>query len=165
MTKDLSNAVTVPVDECGYIGYCLQNAEYQVAQQGGSVVYGWQITEGACYYEILHHVIWRSPDGELIDVTPHMLGATEIRFLADKSATTRGEKPFRLMRPTLYLPKKTSKRAAEGCRALFMSGQAIWNGDEAAAIRWTRKAEECFSKAYGGRVTIQNPIMQGFVAV
>jgi hypothetical protein len=67
------------------IGECFFNVQEKVAASGGDIVYGWNIWEWPrVYIEAEHHAVWRSPDGDLIDVTPQPDGEGRILFLPDQ---------------------------------------------------------------------------------
>lgn len=69
---------------------CYQNVSAQVAEFGGSSVEGWLIWEGQGYLHLIHHSVWRSPSGEVIDVTPQEDGERAILFLPDPKTAWRG---------------------------------------------------------------------------
>ncbi len=51
---------------------CYGNVEKKIALDGGEIVYGWMIYESSYgYLNIIHHAVWRSPAGELVDVSVH----------------------------------------------------------------------------------------------
>ena len=51
---------------------CYQNVRHVVCGRGGRMVEGWLIWEGGdgSYLKCIHHAVWESPDGHLVDVTP-----------------------------------------------------------------------------------------------
>jgi hypothetical protein len=56
----------------------------QVAEFGGEIVYGWQIWEWPrIMVEGEFHAVWRSPTGELLDVSTKPDGETQILFIPD----------------------------------------------------------------------------------
>jgi hypothetical protein len=61
------------------VGECLSNCLTQIEQAGGTHQSGWQIIEmwrhNRCHLlYVQHHHVWRSADGELIDVSPSPQG-------------------------------------------------------------------------------------------
>ena len=64
---------TVPraVDGSRY-GRCMQNVRSQVDREGGEVVWGWSLWAGAHMFEAEWHVVWKTPEGAYINLTPHM---------------------------------------------------------------------------------------------
>jgi hypothetical protein len=67
--------------------YCFDNVTAVVRSAGGSIVYGWAIwTCQGVYLEAEHHGIWRSRQGELIDVSPSLSCSEHVLFLPDPVA-------------------------------------------------------------------------------
>jgi hypothetical protein len=82
--------------------YCFTTVARKISEDGGSGQLGWQfrhcpIGSSPGFLLAVHHQVWRSPGGELIDITPYaqdliMLTTKEgTWFLPDDSATL--EKP------------------------------------------------------------------------
>lgn len=70
---------------------CFKDVERQVAAEGGEIVYGWEIWEWPrIMIEAEFHAVWRSPAGELEDVTIKPDGESEILFIADSRRTYVG---------------------------------------------------------------------------
>lgn len=68
----------VPDNECVVV------VPAHVARSGGSQVLGWAIWERpGVFIEAEFHSVWKSPEGELVDVVPHMRPFAEITFLTD----------------------------------------------------------------------------------
>jgi len=53
-------------------GRCYWNVRDQVRGQGGGCVFGWMLVEipGVALFG-WHHAVWRSPSGQLTDISPH----------------------------------------------------------------------------------------------
>lgn len=50
---------------------CYWNVQREVYRSGGDIVFGWFIVEiPGIFFICWHHAIWRSPQGNLIDITP-----------------------------------------------------------------------------------------------
>jgi hypothetical protein len=82
------------------IGECFANAERLVKYRGGSVITGWLIWHWpGVLIHAEHHGVWRSYDGELVDVTPHEDGETRILFLPDASAALRDKREISKLFP------------------------------------------------------------------
>ena len=66
---------------------CFDNVARKIARAGGSMACGWAIwnVPGVCY-EAEHHGAWRSPRGEIVDVSPQPNNARRIMFLPDEAA-------------------------------------------------------------------------------
>lgn len=78
--------VYVPVEaaEWSQISECFPNVRQMIRELGGQQANGWAIWQWAnVLVEAEAHSVWQSPEGELIDITPHKNGETEILFLAD----------------------------------------------------------------------------------
>jgi SEC-C motif len=70
---------------------CFYNTRDKVAQDGGSVQYGWIIWETpGVLIEAEFHAIWISPQTEYIDITPKEDGERKILFLPDTSRVWEG---------------------------------------------------------------------------
>lgn len=71
---------------------CFPNVEKMVQEYGGQQVNGraiWQWSN--ILVEAEAHAVWKSPEGQLIDITPHDYNEEKILFLCDKSMTYDGE--------------------------------------------------------------------------
>mgnify|MGYP003612176090 CR=1 FL=1 len=85
----LQSLIEVPVSNTPLpLGNCYWNSEYYSSKNGGKVKFGWLMLlwPGVCI-EAVHHAIWESPEGSLIDVTTHPIGikAKHSLFLEDNS--------------------------------------------------------------------------------
>ncbi|WP_236183853.1 SEC-C metal-binding domain-containing protein [Pseudomonas protegens] len=61
---------------------CYSNVARMVEERGGRSILGWQIWEWKGYFaEAESHAIWKSPTGELLDVTPKL--EKQILFIED----------------------------------------------------------------------------------
>jgi len=74
---------------------CYDNVTNKVASSGGRALCGWAIWQcnnnnGPLYFDAQHHSVWSKPDGTLLDVSPHLDGATQIVFLPDPEHTYQG---------------------------------------------------------------------------
>jgi hypothetical protein len=79
---------------------CFVNVADHVQQAGGRIRYGWLITEiPRTMLEAAFHAVWQSPDGELMDLTPHQFGASTILFAADPTRTYDGRMVNNVRRP------------------------------------------------------------------
>lgn len=60
-----------PVADCR-AQFCYQNVDHCIALEGGCREQGWIVYEGwgGRYLHLIHHCLWRSSDGRLLDVTP-----------------------------------------------------------------------------------------------
>lgn len=63
---------------------CFLNVQRMVRDHGGQQVNGWAIWQWAnILVEAEAHAVWESPEGKLIDITPHVNGERKILFLRD----------------------------------------------------------------------------------
>lgn len=70
---------------------CFPNVKAKIQKDGGAIVYGWQLWEWPnVMIEGEFHAIWRTPDGNLIDITPKQDNEKNILFVPDERRTFRG---------------------------------------------------------------------------
>jgi hypothetical protein len=63
---------------------CFFNVSNTIKRKGGSIQHGWCIWENpGLFIEGEFHGVWKTPTGELIDVTPKKDGEAKILFLPD----------------------------------------------------------------------------------
>lgn len=87
-TRTLSDVepVLLPYTDYGarYIpGACHLNVAHRVKHHGGQRVFGWMIWTGPMFTEGEFHSVWRSPSGDLVDVTPRRDGEEFVLFVPD----------------------------------------------------------------------------------
>lgn len=71
---------------------CFHNVQRIVREQRGAQINGWAIWQWAnILIEAEAHAIWESPEGKLIDITPHDNGEKEILFLRDCNMVYSGQ--------------------------------------------------------------------------
>ncbi|MDL2232360.1 SEC-C domain-containing protein [Ruminococcaceae bacterium OttesenSCG-928-L11] len=71
---------------------CFPNVKLLVQEIGGKMLCGWAIWQRAnVLIEAEAHAIWETPNGSLLDVTPHSRNEPEILFLIDESMEYRGQ--------------------------------------------------------------------------
>ncbi len=76
--------ITVRADSRSCINECFANVDTYVKTHGGQSVLGRCIWQRAnVLIEAEAHAIWKSPNGDMVDITPHINGETEVLFLAD----------------------------------------------------------------------------------
>lgn len=69
------------------IGQCWYNCIEHSLNNGGQIVYGWLFWEvNHSYYVAQHHAVWRSENGNLIDLTPNATGTKKVLFMPDDRA-------------------------------------------------------------------------------
>ncbi|MCU4331920.1 hypothetical protein [Acinetobacter pittii] len=70
-------------------GNCYWNVEHFVNTHGGSIQYGWIFNLWPnILVEAMHHAVWKTPEGNLIDITENysMLSKTHVIFLPDDTS-------------------------------------------------------------------------------
>lgn len=76
--------VTVNAAPKSLVNECFQNVDTFVKEHGGQRVLGWSIWQRAnVLIEAEAHAVWKSPSGNMVDITPHTNGEASILFLAD----------------------------------------------------------------------------------
>ena len=76
--------VPVIVDPKSLINECFYNVDAYVAEHGGQRILGRSIWQRAnVLIEAEAHAVWKSPLGDMVDVTPHSNNETSILFLID----------------------------------------------------------------------------------
>ena len=90
--KSLSNAAPciLPFTELGegYIARaCHLNVAHRIKHHGGERVLGWMIWASSLFVEGEAHAVWKSPLGELLDITPRGDGEELIVFVPDQTLT------------------------------------------------------------------------------
>jgi hypothetical protein len=53
---------------------CYSNVQKRIRALGGKMAFGWMIRDDRYYRIRVSHVVWESPDGELVCVTPQFTG-------------------------------------------------------------------------------------------
>ena len=104
---------------------CFINADAYARKHGGSVLYGWQIWQWpGVLLDAEFHAVWRSPDGELVDVTPKLTGLSRVLFLADANATYEGRQV-----ENVYHPLSTDRDVARFIKLAHRSFEAQNRGE------------------------------------
>ena len=165
--------ITVPVliYEGALPCHCLLNVERKVSECGGRVVYGWIVkTETRLFTTHTHHAVWKSPDGELFDVTPLSViedgmmtiwWGDSIKFVVDEEAQFIGPSGERRARPTRYIPKQNHPTLVRAAEYLSRADEAMFEDDIFSHRYWTKRANE-FANRYlkkigsRGRVEFRN---------
>jgi hypothetical protein len=64
---------------------CFFNVQDKVSIDKGELIYGWKLHQTEFIAEAERHAVWRSPEGELIDITPDSIKAESILFIEDNT--------------------------------------------------------------------------------
>jgi hypothetical protein len=63
---------------------CHPNVSKRIARDGGSQIYGWQISEvEGLFLEAEFHSVWCQPSGLVLDISPEAFGQKRILFVKD----------------------------------------------------------------------------------
>lgn len=83
--------VKVLIESDAEINECFSNLERKIKRDGGGIQYGWAIWYlPSILMEAEFHAVWISPQGDLIDVSPHQIRCKEILFLPDSATVYSG---------------------------------------------------------------------------
>lgn len=87
-----SNPIYLPVEPEHYAqpNECFPSVAEKIKREGGSQILGWQIWKLPYMIEAEFHAIWKSPQGNLKDITPKSVPASKILFLPDPKANYTG---------------------------------------------------------------------------
>jgi hypothetical protein len=94
--------VYVPVRpvETGRINECLPTVDAYVAQHGGTRLLGWSLWEfPGLFVEAEFHAVWKSHEGDLVDVTPKRRATKAVLFLPAPEMTYSGSQVNNVRRP------------------------------------------------------------------
>lgn len=70
---------------------CFNNVNEMIHRNGGESVQGWSVWQWVnILVEAEAHAVWKSPSGQLIDITPHINKEKRILFLPDDRVTFNG---------------------------------------------------------------------------
>jgi len=73
------------------VAECFSSVKEKVQRDGGSIQLGWQIWQiPDIMIEAEFHAVWKSPDGELIDITPKKYRIDRILFVPDSKVKYYG---------------------------------------------------------------------------
>jgi len=130
--------VFVPVvdDPNGLFGWCSDGVSEKIKADGGGIVFGWTIWEWPnVMWTAEFHAVWRSPSGELIDITPKPKRESDILFVADQSYPETFNFDLRPgnRRQRAYQPADVAKLVAERISALRPS-QLVYEQSRAEKV-------------------------------
>jgi hypothetical protein len=107
LASDISHGslsfVTIKPFPASRLIFCYENVEAVVAEQGGERIFGWKIWECRHWIKAVHHAVWKSPDGDLIDITPEP-GETQTLFLTDDQPRSRPVPPIIVAKSLRFEP-------------------------------------------------------------
>lgn len=63
---------------------CYFNVRDVIAKEGGEAYFGWSFYNSSDgIFMAQHHAVWKRPDGTFLDVTPNVIGSSNILFMSD----------------------------------------------------------------------------------
>jgi len=83
--------VPVKVEKDALLQSCFGNVERKIARDGGSIIYGWIVWKSNILCEGEFHAVWKSPDGQLIDVTPQEKIYDKVMFIPEPKKKYQGQ--------------------------------------------------------------------------
>ncbi len=80
-------AKNIPVKAEAYatINNCFPNVKEKMSRDGGEIIYGWKLHSSILLIEAERHAVWKSTDGDLIDVTPNIESSVSISFVQESN--------------------------------------------------------------------------------
>ncbi|WP_343593905.1 hypothetical protein [Paracidovorax wautersii] len=116
---------------------CFGVVERQVAREGGERVIGWSIWEWpGILIEAEYHAIWRSPSGELIDLSPRPIPCEAITFIEDAGRPYDGLAVDNIRKPLVF--DHDVLALIEFMKERFAVMNSPRRAREYGAVRWTR---------------------------
>jgi hypothetical protein len=85
--------INVPLqpENAAELSNCFNNVARKVAKDGGSIVYGWALLPQKHILEAEKHAIWKTPDGEYLDITPRSIPIPMLQFVIDDEFKYEGQ--------------------------------------------------------------------------
>ncbi|MEY3498429.1 MAG: hypothetical protein RL308_98 [Bacteroidota bacterium] len=80
-----NNPILVPVkvEEYSKPDNCFFNVKEKVSKDKGEIIYGWKLYQTQLLLEAERHAVWKSPLGELIDISPDSANSNSIVFIQE----------------------------------------------------------------------------------
>jgi hypothetical protein len=78
--------VQIVPEEFSEFESCFFNVQEKKLRDEGEIIYGWKLHKSLILIEAERHSVWKSPKGELIDVTPDRTGINKSLFIQDDKA-------------------------------------------------------------------------------
>ena len=85
----------VPIipDSEATIDNCFPNVLLKIKKHGGEIIYGWEIMLTNLLIEAQRHAIWKSPEGNFLDITPRNYSTNNCNFIEDNNLTYNVQVP------------------------------------------------------------------------
>ncbi|MGE0079619.1 MAG: SEC-C domain-containing protein [Bacteroidales bacterium] len=87
-SKNLPQYVPIKVENYSTINNCFYNLIDKVSIDKGKIIYGWKIHQTKLLLEAERHAVWKSPSGELVDITPDEEYSDKTLFLEEDNGWT-----------------------------------------------------------------------------
>ena len=112
LSSETASYIPVIPDDHGLWGWCSDGVTEKIKAEGGEHAYGWTIWEWPkVLWTAEFHDVWRSPTGNLIDITPKPGNETKILFLHDPTVPQDfdfDQRPGN-RRQRIYMPPDTTE--------------------------------------------------------
>lgn len=83
--------VPVIIEPYAKMQQCFGNVEAKIKRDGGSSHYGWAVWQSDIICEGERHAVWKSPEGNLVDITPRDTAIDKIFFISDNNLIYKGQ--------------------------------------------------------------------------
>lgn len=125
------------------LNYCFCNVQRKTEECGGERILGWQFIQEPVGSTLgiliaVHHAIWKSPEGDLVDITPcagrTLRSDTGVMFLPDETATLPKPPGFviGISRPSKVHALATTARVRKLAEAVRLKERQDW--EEASGL-------------------------------
>jgi hypothetical protein len=139
---------------------CFDNVSAKVTALGGDRVAGWSIWQHDYMLEAEYHAVWRSPEGQLMDITPKNLPFEQIIFAEDPA------RPYEGIQLDNIRLNTTPNQLVDDFIALAEAKFFIFSGGEKAVqkfIRLTKNEEDILKYVNGMMVAVDSLLAKGGV--
>ena len=117
--------------------HCFTNVKRKIEACGGDGQFGWQFMQVPVgttpgFFVAVHHEVWKSPEGDMIDITPcveaTLRSETGLLFLADDTATLPRPLGYEvgISRPRKFLPLATTAKVRKIVEAERLKERQYW---------------------------------------
>lgn len=80
--------VPIEVETYAIENNCFYNVFEKVSKDCGEIIYGWKIRQSKLLVEAERHAVWKSPTGNLLDITPDSNNRTFSEFVEEDNGWT-----------------------------------------------------------------------------
>jgi hypothetical protein len=78
--------VNVKPEKWALVNDCFPNVSRMVNENSGNMILGWALYESDILVEAVYHAIYKTPNNELVDITPNIYSFSKILFVEDKNS-------------------------------------------------------------------------------